>query len=76
MYLRHDFYEQEQASTNLYKKFCKKIKNKTGERRTLAKIVRKCTVLYDKSRAGFGDKRKTLLVFNDVARTVGLPDGM
>ena len=28
MYMRHDFYEHEQANTNLYKKICKKIKNK------------------------------------------------
>ena len=42
-----------------------------GKRRT----VRKYTVLYDKSSADFKDKRKKLLAWNVVARTVGLPDG-
>ena len=42
----------------------------------LAETFRKFTVLYDKNRANFSDKRKKLITWNDVARTVGLPDGL
>ena len=32
MHLCHNFYEPEKANANLYKKFCKKIKNINGTR--------------------------------------------
>ena len=42
----------------------------------LAETVRKYTVPYNKNRTDFKDRRKKLLVWNDIARTVGLSDCM
>ena len=49
----------------------KKLRMKTVNEELLAETARKHTVLYDKSRADFKDRRKKLLAWNDVARTVG-----
>lgn len=48
----------------------KKLRMKTVNEELLAETARKHTVLYDKSRADFKDRRKKLLAWNDVARTV------
>lgn len=76
MYLSHNFYEHKEANTIYVKTFVKKVRIKMVNEELLAETFRKCTVLYDKNRANFTDKRKKLITWNDVARTVGLPDGM
>ena len=37
MYLSHNFYDHKEANTNLCRDFCKKNKNKNGERRTFSR---------------------------------------
>ena len=42
----------------------------------LAETARKNIVFYNKSRANFKSRKKKLLAWNDVVRTVWLRDGM
>ena len=52
--------------TQIYvKTFVKKIRIKMVNEELLAEAFRKCTVLYDKYRANFTDKRKKLITWND-----------
>ena len=51
LYLHHNFYEQKQAITNLYKNFCKKIKNENGERKPFSKNCYK-NILFSTTKVG------------------------